>query len=173
MLQRNIANQGANPPSWWEELGFGAPTIAGFARLCSDSIQDRERTLGGETMLEKLFEQCEKLLSDEAKIILALSQTRGTFEIRANRDGFDAAERFLAVAVELELDRWRVLLDKRSAEQTVRFLEGFRELCAGGLVIHHMQREFSLSSQGFDVARKLETSSLPDDLLDYGFELES
>ncbi|MEL7497788.1 MAG: hypothetical protein AAFN77_09275 [Planctomycetota bacterium] len=165
MLPRNIDNPGASPPSWWEELGFGAPTIAAFARLCADALQ--------RGVTDKIDPNDEKgwNLSVEAKTILWLSRARGTFEIRANKDGFDSAERFLAVAVELEVDRWRVLLDKQSPEQTVRFLDGFRELCARGLLLHHLQREFSLSARGFELSKELE-SEPSESLASFGLVIE-
>lgn len=179
MLPRNIANQGANPPSWWEELGHGAPTIAAFARLCADALQRFDD--GDEALTARMTQR----LSPEARVILVRCRARGTFEIRSNRDGFDSAERFLAVAIETEVDHWHVLLDKRSPEQTIRFLEGFRELCGCGLVMHHLQREFSLSAKGYDLAKLVtqETGAIdgldagvdPEtmaELLEFGFDLE-
>ena len=34
----------------------------------------------------------------------------------------------------------------------IRYLEGFRQLCAAGLVLHHLNHEFSLTDAGFEVA---------------------
>lgn len=166
MIPRNIDNKGANPPSWWEELGHGAATIAGFARLCADALQFG--TIAGEVSAQEQ----ELTISAEGIAILLLAKSRGILEIRAKKDGFDSAERLLAICVEREQDRWQILLDRENTEQTVRFLEGFRELCRHGLILHHLQREFSLSAKGFDVAKSLQ----PDDniltLLTFGYEAE-
>jgi len=35
---------------------------------------------------------------------------------------------------------------------TIRFLAGFRELCAAGLVMHHIYQEFSLTREGLELA---------------------
>ena len=61
-------------------------------------------------------------LSVEARALLCLAKRRGTFEIRAKKDGFDSAERLLAVAVEVKPEQWRLLLDKSEPRQTIRFL---------------------------------------------------
>jgi hypothetical protein len=45
--------------------------------------------------------------------------------------------------------------DPQVPEVTIRFLEGFRQLCSFGLVMHHIHRDFSLTSRGFDIARTL------------------
>ena len=36
--------------------------------------------------------------------------------------------------------------------QNIRFLDGFRELCARGLVMHHLFPEFSLTRTGYEFA---------------------
>ena len=78
MLQRNLHNPGQTDPSWWEELGYGAPTIAGFARLCSQALQQPD----GRSDDQLLFE-----LPLESKLILYLARNRGlkTFELRMQR----------------------------------------------------------------------------------------
>ena len=166
MIPRNIDNKGANPPSWWEELGHGAATISGFARLCADAIQF------GTSSAENPENETQLTISAESVAILLLAKSRGILEIRAKKDGFDSAERLLAVAIEREQDRWQVLLDKNSIEQTVRFLDGFRELCRNGLILHHLQREFSLSAKGFDVAKSIEADDNLLTLLTFGYEAE-
>jgi hypothetical protein len=57
--------------------------------------------------------------------------------------------------VESELEKRLLFLQKENPEQTVKFLEGFRQLCQHGLVIHHLQRDFSLSALGFQLAQSL------------------
>lgn len=142
MIPRNFSE--SNPrPTAWQELAEGAPTILGFANLCSE-------------MLVHPPEQCElEQLSDFAKTILVLASQRGTIEIRAHRDAFDSAERFLAVCVEHDLEQRLLFLQKDDPQQTIRFLEAFHELCQRGLVRHHLQRDFSLSQRGFELARQL------------------
>lgn len=147
MLFRNLNNPPSSATSW-EDLAFGAPTIMGFAELCRQRIAsplnhaDVEFDLNHELTLE-------------AKTILAAAANRGTIDIRANKDSFNSAERFLAVCVESELEKRLLFLQKENPEQTVKFLEGFRQLCQHGLILHHLQRDFSLSAFGFEFAQSL------------------
>jgi hypothetical protein len=140
MLQRNLS-ESSNKPTAWQELAEGAPTILAFAQLCSLALVDSAPQAAAE------------LLSNEAKTILALAANRGTIEIRAHRDPVDPVERFLAVCVEVEPERRILFLQKEDPQQTVKFLEGFRQLCRTGLILHHLQRDFSLSTQGYELAR--------------------
>ena len=161
MLLRNLGGDNQKFATQWQDLDQGAPTIIGFANLCSLAIAqatDAEAISADE-------------LTDEAKTILVAAATRGTIDIRANRDSFDSAERFLAVCVEYELDRRLLFLDKEDPEQTVRFLEGFGQLCRNGLIIHHLQRDFSLSATGFKLARTLNRDDFQR-LLDFGMKIE-
>lgn len=143
MLQRNLS-ESSNKPTAWQELAEGAPTILAFAQLCSLALVDAESKVAAES------------LSDEAKTILALAANRGTIEIRAHRDPIDSVERFLAVCVEVESERRILFLQKEDPHQTVKFLEGFRQLCRAGLILHHLQRDFSLSTHGFELARSFD-----------------
>jgi hypothetical protein len=143
MLQRNLSESN-HRPTVWQELAEGAPTITAFAQLCSLAMIALDRELAPEQF------------TDEAKAILSLAASRGTLEIRAHRDPFDPAERFLAVCVEVEPESRKWFLQKEDPRQTVRFLEGFRELCRAGLVVHHLQRDFSLSSRGFEFAKQFD-----------------
>lgn len=148
-------------PSWWADLGQGAATLMGLASLCSQAIAGGESTpIDGSQ------------LPAESLAILWLSRNRGTFEIRAQKDGFDSAERLLSVAVESEPGTWRFLLDKRDIKQTVKFIEGFRHLCQHGLILHHVQREFSLSSAGFEFASSINEDNAITELAEFGFLLE-
>ena len=168
MLQRNIENFSGSTPSWWVDLGHGAATLMGLASLCSQAIA------------KPSSQPDTSQLSDESLAILWLSRNRGTFEIRAQKDGFDSAERLLSVAVESEPGAWRLLLDKRDIKQTVQFIEGFRQLCQHGLILHHVQREFSLSSAGFELASSLEEETVNKELkgkalkelIEFGFIVE-
>tara|TARA_B110000495_G_scaffold47691_1_gene39746 strand:+ start:2688 stop:3182 length:495 start_codon:yes stop_codon:yes gene_type:complete len=147
MLLRNLNNTDASAASW-EDLAYGAPTIIGFAELCRQRISSPLSHIAAEFDLNHE-------LSMEAKTILAAAADRGTIDIRANQDSFNSAERFLAVCVEYELEKRLLFLQKENPEQTVKFLEGFRQLCLHGLVLHHLQRDFSLSASGFVFAGSL------------------
>ena len=164
MLQRNLGQDDRNPIGW-EDLEKGAPTILGFAALCSRAI-----TMCDDTV-EPNFEKLNDALSDEAKTILVAAANRGTMDIRGSRESFDSTERFLAVCVEYELDQRLLFMQKENPEQTVRFLDGFRQLCQAGLLIHHLQKDFSLSSIGYTFARTLERD-VYSDLLGFAVEIE-
>ncbi len=127
----------------WEDLGHGAPTIIALARLCSSAMVE-----GHPSATE---------LSDEAKAILYAARDLGVIEIRATNVAFDAVDRFLVVCVATASAQGEIVFkDSGDPTQTIRFLEGFRQLCACGLVIHHLYREFSLNARGFQLARSLD-----------------
>lgn len=162
MLQRNLS-EATNKPTAWQELAEGAPTILAFAQLCGLAMVEAPLDTDLPAIADKL--------SDEAKTILALAANRGTIEIRAHRDPFDSVERFLAVCVELELERRVLFLQKEDPQQTVKFLEGFRQLCRAGLILHHLQRDFSLSNQGFELAKTIRKDDF-NHLIRWGVELD-
>ena len=147
MLFRNLNTSNTSATSW-EDLAFGAPTIIGFSELCRQRLASPLSAPEAEGDLNQE-------LSIEAKTILTAAANRGTIDIRANKDSFNSAERFLAVCVESELEKRLLFLQKENPEQTVKFLEGFRQLCQHGLVLHHLQRDFSLSASGFEFAKSL------------------
>ena len=156
MLSRNLGQSDLQSNSW-SDLGHGAPTILGYANLCSRAMGAASGDVAD--------------LAPEALAILAVAATRGTIDIRASREPFDSAERFLAVCVEHELDQRLLFLQKSDPKQTIRFLEGFRQLCAAGFMIHHLQRDFSLSVAGFEAAEKLKKSDY-ESLLEFAVEIE-
>ncbi len=158
MLLRNMGDQAAKQTAW-QDLAEGAPTILGFAGLCSSALMQPNDGCSAEQ------------LTAEAKTILVLAASRGTIDIRANRDSFDSADRFLAVCVEYELEHRLLFLNKENPQQTVRFLEGFRELCQQGLVLHHLQRDFSLSGRGFELAKSLRRDDFSE-LIQFAVELD-
>ncbi len=163
MLLRNLGPDDRNPMGW-EDLEKGAPTILGFASLCSRAIVSSE---ANEADAERIANE----LSNEAKTILVAAATRGTIDIRASREPFDSAQRFLAVCVEYELDQRLLFLQKDDPSQTVGFLDGFRQLCRAGLVIHHLQKDFSLSSSGYALAATLNRDDYSE-LLGFAVEIE-
>ncbi len=126
----------------WQELGEGAPTLIAFARLCSDALAAN-------------YPGPEPSLSPEARAILYLARRRGAMEVKGVNHAFDSSERFLAVCVEIDLEREFILKRRDDPQLTVRFLDGFRELCAAGLVMHHLLRDFSLTRRGFEIAQSL------------------
>jgi hypothetical protein len=132
----------------WEELGAGAPTLIAFAQLCSQALA-ANRT--------EPFEP----LTDEARTILYAARNRGAIEIKGVNHAFESSERFLTVCVELDLERQLFLKRRDDPELTVRFLDGFRQLCASGLVMHHIFRDFSLTRPGFELARRIPREAVP------------
>jgi hypothetical protein len=162
MLFRNFGNGDQNQAVLWQDLELGAPTIIGYARLCSLAMSQPNPGSG--------FPSADDL-SSEAKTILVAARDRGTMDIRASREPFDSAERFLAVCVEFELDRRLLFLQKENPKQTLRFLEGFRELCSSGLIVHHLQKDFSLSVAGFELAESLQREDF-DELMNFAVEIE-
>ena len=132
----------------WQELGEGAPTLVAFARLCSDALAANRGILT-------------EPLGEEARAILYLARRRGTIEVKGVNHAFESSERFLTVCVELDLERTFILKRRDDPELTVRFLDGFRQLCATGLVMHHLFRDFSLTRVGFEVARTVRREDVP------------
>lgn len=132
----------------WEELGAGAPTLVAFARLCSAALAANQR------------EPVEEL-TEEARAILYAARNRGAIEVKGINSAVDSTERFLAICIELDAERTIVLKRRDDPEQTVKFLDGFRQLCASGLVMHHIFRDFSLTRAGFDLARQIQSHEVP------------
>ncbi len=129
----------------WDALGAGAPVLVALSQLCSNAMVD----LNAASPID--VEQ----LSPEAKAILVASRDRGVIEVKAVNAAFEAPSRMLAVYVELDEVQTIAFRDRNEPEVTVRFLEGFRVLCQKGLVMHHIHRDFSLTSRGFEIARTI------------------
>lgn len=134
----------------WEALGASAPMLVAFSQLCSNAIVDYPSlnatdadSVGNLNLLP------------EAKAILVAARERGAIELKALNSAFEAPARWLAVYIELDDTQTIAFRDPQKPEITVRFLEGFRQLCYHGLVIHHIYRDFSLSSRGFEIARTI------------------
>ncbi|MFN9508988.1 MAG: hypothetical protein ACK6AO_08255 [Planctomycetota bacterium] len=129
----------------WEALGAGAPVVVALAQLSSQAMVER---------ISPKPKTAEGLLP-EAKAILVAARNRGVVEVRGVNTAFDPAARLLAVYVELDESQTIAFRDPERPETTVLFLEGFRQLCELGLVMHHLHRDFSLTSLGFEVARTI------------------
>lgn len=129
--------------SSWEALGNGAPVLVALAQLSAEAVVHRPAVA-----LDQL--------SPEAKAILFAARNRGVIEIKGSHIAFEAPARLLAVFVEVDDTQTLTFRDHEKPEVTVRFLEGFRELCELGLAIHHIHRDFSLTARGFELARSIE-----------------
>ena len=125
----------------WKDLTHSVPTLAALAQLASD------RLVSPNTV--------EIALSPEANTILSITRDRGVIELKSNNTEFESAQRMLAVYVEQSADTHVMFRSRTEPEVTVRFLDGFRQLCDAGLVMHQVGGDFSLTSQGFEQARKI------------------
>ncbi len=135
----------------WQAMGAGAPTIIALAQLCGRATL-REAAPDAAELLESL--------PLEAHAILHAAATRGVIELKSNNLAFDAVERFLAVHVEQAPQQWRVFRAAGDPQQTIRFLDGFRQLCAAGLAMHHLYADFSLTPTGFDIAATVKAAKV-------------
>lgn len=132
----------------WEALGEGAPTLAALAGICARAIVHPPPRVSIEE------------LSGEAQAILFAARERGVIEVRGVSTAFEAPARMLAIYVEEDAQRTIAFRDRERPEVTLRFFEGFCELCRGGLVLHHLHRDFSLTKRGFEVARSVEREKI-------------
>jgi hypothetical protein len=126
----------------WEALGAGAPILVALAQICSQAL-----------VSQPTIERSD--LSEAAQAILYAAKNRGIFEVKGVNSAFEASARLVAVYVEVDDETFMAFRDRNHPETTAIFIEGFRELCAGGLVHHHIHRDFSLTEQGFEMARKI------------------
>src|SRR5262249_40581883 len=118
-------------------------TLAGFARVASIALATGGNgTMGGKGVR----------LSPEARCLLYAARNRGVLEVKGSNRAFDAPGRMLAVYVEADAERTLIFRSKDNPAVTIRFLAGFRELCAAGLVMHHIYTEFSLTRDGLELA---------------------
>lgn len=143
-MSGDLLPSSANDPKWavaWSELGHGAPTIAGLANVASRAMAD-----GGDRDLP---------LSPEARCILFAAKDRGVVEVKGANRAFDAPGRMLAIYVETDAEHTLIFRSRENPIYTIRFLAGFRELCAAGLAMHHIYTEFSLTRDGLERAQKV------------------
>jgi hypothetical protein len=133
------------PDPGWDPLQHGVPTVAGLARLCGAALArlDIPPVAAGS-------------FSPEACAILALAGGVGLIELRGNKNAFEPADRLLAVCVIQDADQRIVFRDRSQPRRTMAFVEGFRQLCAAGLVLHHLMFDFSLTEPGFALADTLD-----------------
>jgi len=140
----------------WDALGAGAPVLVALAQIASQAMVDNDPL-----NLDQL--------SIEARAILFSAKSRGVIEIKGVPAAFDPADRWIAVYVQVDEDRTLAFRSREQPEVTIRFLEGFRQLCQGGLVVHHLHHDFSLSHRGFQLARQQDESSVRE-ALQWGVE---
>jgi hypothetical protein len=152
MLPRYLPKEDELDAFSWQDLAHGAPTLLALARLCG-------RALSSESPVSTSIH-----LMPEALAILYAARNSGVIEIRHNHLGFDATERFLAVYVEQGPDRYLAFKNREEPEKTIRFLEGFRQLCKLGLVMHHAVKDFSLTLSGFEKARSIDPALIAAEL---------
>lgn len=141
-----------SPSDAWTDLVNAVPTISALARVCG------QRFGVDEIPAEELS------LSEEAEAILFTARGRGLIEIKGTNKEFESPQRLLAVYVELENDSHLMFRSRTEPEITIRFLDGFRELCRAGLVLHQCAAEFSLTRHGFQVAREVDETTIAESL---------
>jgi hypothetical protein len=110
-------------------------------------------------------------LSPEARCILYAARERGVVEVKGANRAFDAPGRMLAIYIEADADHTLIFRSRENPAFTIRFLAGFRELCVAGLAMHHIYTEFSLTSEGLEVAKTVpreEVASLLDQAIVMG-----
>jgi hypothetical protein len=127
-----------NLQATWEQLGVGAPTIVACAMLCSKAMHD--------------VPNADAPLSPEAETLLFAARERGMLELKGIYTAYSGPARLLAVGVEQQDESVIEFRSIEDVEVTVRYIEGFRQLCQSGLVLHHLFRDFSLSQYGFQRA---------------------
>ena len=132
------------------ELLSGLPTIGAFARLCANVLAQPR----GET--DPLTAE----LTGEATAILWAARERGILEIKGTNQEVESPKRLLAIYVEVDPDCYLVFRNRQDPQVTLRFLDGFRQLCEAGFIMHQMGTEFSLTRSGFERAADLDESAL-------------
>ncbi len=154
MLLRNLSE--TQSATLLNELSDGLPTIAAYARLCGQAITGEAKNTE---------------LSAEAKALAAAARQTGMFDIRGDKNAFETSERFLAVCVEIDSNSRLLFRDKTNPRQTILFLDGFRQLCQAGFILHHMLKDFSFSKSGFEFADSLDPGDFQE-LIEFACEVE-
>ena len=142
----------ASLPSGWDELRHGVPTVRALAHLAARALVDPVPS--GDSTGDR--RSSSESLSPEAEAILVAARGRTLIEVKPSPQQFRTAERVLAVFVEREEGVSLPLRDPSDPRPGLRFLEAFAELCARGLVVHHVQFEFTLTSAGLRLADGLD-----------------
>ena len=135
----------------WEAMGEGSPTLAALAALCARTLAQSFDGKSPKNTPE---------FSPEARAILYKARNRGIIEVRGVKTAFETPGRLLAIYVEESEHHTVAFRSREFPEITVKFFDGFCELCRSGLILHHLQRDFTLSRRGFDLAKMID----PDDI---------
>ena len=122
----------------WNELGRSAPTLYALACLCSQRWS--------------LAAPPGDPLSVEAQAILVLAAKHGMFELKVTNTSANAVERLLTVFVQVSENELIPVRIRGDMQTSLRLFDGFRQLCATSLVMHHQLNEFSLTTAGFTAA---------------------
>ena len=138
----------------WKHLGWGGPTILSLAELAASRW----------TGLSPAHPSDPDELGTEAKTILALARQHGVIELKATNVAFDSTERLLTVHVQLTEHRQIRFRKAGDARLTQKFLDGFRQLCGAGLVLHQLYQEFCLTTLGFEWADRIDRNSVADSI---------
>ena len=88
----------------------------------------------------------------EAQAILVLAAKHGMFELKVTNTSANAVERLLTVFVEVTENELIPVRIRGDLQTSLRLFDGFRQLCATSLVMHHQLNEFSLTTAGFTAA---------------------
>jgi hypothetical protein len=139
----------------WEAMGEGGPTLAALAALCARTLaKSREEQIAINAVD----------LSAEARAILYKARDRGIIEVRGVKTAFETPGRLLAIYVEESEHHTVAFRSREFPEITVRFFDGFCELCHAGLILHHLHRDFTLSRKGFELARTIDPLDIQEQL---------
>jgi len=139
----------------WDAMGEGGPTLAALAALCARALV---RRLDEPQTIDPIP------LSAEAMAILYKARNRGVIEVRGVKTAFEAPGRLLAVYIEESEHQTVAFRSREFPEITIKFFDGFCELCRAGLILHHLHRDFTLSRQGFEIARTIDPLNIQEPL---------
>ena len=151
MFSKGFNLDSETPGITWQDLNLGAPTIIAMAHLCAVSMARLD------------IPECNpETLSREALAILSAARRSGSIFIRGDKNAFEPSERFLAVCVQLDDGRRIEFRRPQDPEQTVRFMDGLRQLVVAGLVMHQLMNDFSLTARGFEIAQSIDQEEVND-----------
>lgn len=139
-----------------DDLAASAPLLMAYARLCAEAVVTPPEIDRHD-------------LSRDALAILFAAREYGGIELKTLNTAFEAYQRWLTVHVDT-CDGCLVFRERGKPQSPIRYLDAFRELCARGLVLHHLHHDFSLSSRGFELAAQVDEPDVEDvlRLLDRG-----
>ena len=149
MLPIHLNSAQDNENSLLEQLNQGIPSIWQMAKMCT-AAQNQGIGAGEAESSHSCANTSD--LSTECQTILWLARNRGSFDIKFDRNAFESSDRVLTVHVEVGENSWQPCRVARNIRKNIAFLEAFMSLCRLGLVLHHVNTEFTLSGRGFECA---------------------